>query len=655
MGREFGDYDHYEYRPARPRYEEAKDGPEAEAMRRRMAGEGRRALGVAAGEAEARRAERREGDRRAAEEKIKADRKSRKTFTRVLAFGSAVALGAGGILVGFRDKIFGKRNETEAPKQEAKIEQQGEMPSQEETQVEREIKNGTVQYAPGEVPTATPEPEPVAEVAPEASPEPSAEPVVRDAGEEQVSDLMGAAVEEAINNLKTEEKAEEEVVAGEVDTRERVYKNGKEFIVTGEPEIEGLEGRFRTLEYHGGTVELEDLPYYQQVKRQSYAEGVPVEGETDGERLENTTMNWAMFPEALVQVIAKGNYESKLGLAEFTSEKDWEDLANSLRKMEPEEYDRFVNEAIWGENGIITETTAVEVSNNCELGWDFRKEAGAEDEKEIEGYAQFRGNRGARQVTLINAEGEKILSDEEAQEQMYATMSASDQQKVKTKKISNVAWINIGEYGEGKNGGLGGDLEFKAGGEKKTSVTVNTSTSTETPTETSTETPTETPTETSTETPASTETPTETPTETSTETPAPTETLTETPTTAPTETPTTAPTPTPTPAPTEAPTSTPEVVQQKSGDNEERITNKITNENTGGGAWTSGEETKVKQEELTTETSEVKTAEKHETVNEKGETVTTTEAPTSVNLTTERENNEIDELLKLAEQKTGGQ
>ena len=124
------------------------------------------------------------------------------------------------------------------------------------------------------------------------------------------------------------------------------------------------------------------------------------------------------------------------------------------------------------------------------------------DQAEVKMFGQLRGNEGAVQVTFYDENGKNLVSDKEAYNHEFETLSESEQQKARQINIGRTAWINIGE--EGGEEGRGGNLEYKAG------VKAETPTPSETPDETPTP-PAETPTPTQTP-PAETPTPTVKPT-----------------------------------------------------------------------------------------------------------------------------------------------
>ncbi|MBQ3293755.1 hypothetical protein IJG96_01315, partial [Candidatus Saccharibacteria bacterium] len=224
-----------------------------------------------------------------------------------------------------------------------------------------------------------------------------------------------------------------------------------------------------------------------------------------------------------------------------------------------EEYDKTVNGAI---TKILNKIRGVEFSRECKLARDMRDEmespTESEGEDDVETYGQLRGNKSALQMTFLGEAGENVCSSPEAFQHIIDSLSPVDQAKVK--KVGNKAWINVGEFGEKKNGGLAGNWEFKEGA-RATVTPEPTEKPTPEPTEKPTPEPTEKPTPEPTEkpTPEPTEKPTPEPTEKPTPEPTekPTPEPTEKPTPEPTEKPTPEPTPVPTPEPTPVPTPVP--------------------------------------------------------------------------------------------------
>ena len=343
---------------------------------------------------------------------------------------------------------------------------------------------------------------------------------------------------------------------------ERQGENGAEFITDGTKEIEGL-GEVRTFRYSGGFIK-ENNHFYVDGKRQPYAYGESFEGETPVERFEEWEMTLAMEPKALAAAVDQFDLEEELGIPEFESLEDADAWADALTQMPAEAYDRTVNAAM---ARILNKIHGVEFSRDCKLARDMHDMVGSatesEGEDDVTTFGQLRGNRGALQMTFIGEDGSNVCSSPEAFQHILDSLSPADQ--ASAKKVGNRAWVNIGEYGNGKNGGLRGNWEFKEGKrETPTPEVTPEPTPTSTPEETPVPTPTPTPEETPTPTPGEpTPTPEVTPTPTS-EEPTPTPEVTPTPTPEVTPTPTPeepTPTPevTPTPTPEVTPTPTPEV------------------------------------------------------------------------------------------------
>lgn len=329
---------------------------------------------------------------------------------------------------------------------------------------------------------------------------------------------------------------------------EREEINGAEFIVDGKQDIEGL-GEVRTFVYRGGHIK-ENNDFYVDGKRQPYAYGGSFKGETPVERFEEWEMSLAMEPKALGAAIDQFDLEEEMGISEFQSLEDVDRWATSVSEMPAEEYDETVNR---GMVAVLNKIRGVEFSRECKLARDMKDEKGSptesEGEDDVETYGQLRGNRGALQMTFVGEDGSNVCSSSEAFQHVLDSLSPED--KAKAKRVGNKAYINVGEYGEKKNGGLHGNWEFKEGVRVTPTPTPEEETPTPTPEE---ETPTPTPEETPTPTPEVTPTPTPE----VTPTPTPDITPTPTPTSKPTETPTSTPEPTPTPTPEPTPTPTPE-------------------------------------------------------------------------------------------------
>ena len=328
-----------------------------------------------------------------------------------------------------------------------------------------------------------------------------------------------------------------------------------EFITDGTQEIDGL-GEVRTFEYHGGYIK-DNNQFYVDGKRQPYGYGKPFEGETPVQRFEEWEMSLAMEPKALAAAVDQFNLEEELEIDQFQSLEDADAWANKVAEMDADEYDTTVNGAI---ALILNKIDGVKFSRDCKLARDMRDTIGeptvSEGEDDVETYGQLRGNKNALQMTFVNEDGENVCSDQEAFQHVMDSLEPAQQKKAKN--VRNTAYINIGEYGANKNGGLAGNWEWKEGKAKAPEPTEKpTPEPTEKPTPVPTEKPTPEPTEKPT--PEPTEKPTPVPTEKPTPEPTekPTPVPTEKPTPVPTEKPTPEPTEKPTPVPTEKPTPVP--------------------------------------------------------------------------------------------------
>ncbi|MBR3232902.1 hypothetical protein IKF74_01280 [Candidatus Saccharibacteria bacterium] len=367
--------------------------------------------------------------------------------------------------------------------------------------------------------------------------------------------------------LDIEELVGEDYAAPEQEKQEI---NGAEFVTDGTQEIEGL-GEVRTFKYWGGHIK-ENNQFYVDGKRQPYAYGGSFKGETPAQRFEEWEMSLAMEPKALAAAVDQFNLENELGIEEFQSLEDADKWANMVADLPAEDYDKTVNDAIVK---ILNKIRGVEFSRDCKLARDMRDETESptesEGEDDVETYGQLRGNRGALQMTFVGEAGENVCSSPEAFKHILDSLSPAEQAKVK--RVGNKAWINVGEYGEKKNGGLAGNWEFKEG--KRESEETPTPEPEETPTPEPEITPTPEPEVTPTPEPEVTPTPepvitptpepevTPTPEPVVTPTPEPVVTPTPEPVVTPTPEPVVTPTPepvvTPTPEPVVTPTPTPEV------------------------------------------------------------------------------------------------
>ncbi|MBQ3294641.1 hypothetical protein IJG98_02855 [Candidatus Saccharibacteria bacterium] len=432
------------------------------------------------------------------------------------------------------------------------------------------VKGGTVQYEGGEpVIVANAEAE-VAETK-EASDEEEVDEDDAAMEPEDEAEVTPVSDEEE-EDISIEDILEPNYEAPELETQDI---NGAEFITDGTKEIEGI-GEVRTFTYRGGHVK-ENNRFYMEKKRQPYAYGESFEGDGLVERFEEWEMSLAMEPKALAAAVDQFDLEEELGLTEFESLGDADAWANIVAEMPADEYDQTVNSAI---AKILNKIHGVKTSRECKLARDMRDVTElptvSEGEDDVETYGQLRGNRSALQITFLDESGENVCSSPEAFQHILDSLS--DAERATAKKVGSTAWLNIGEQGKDKNGGLAGNWEFKEGkretAEKPTPEPTEKPTPepTEKPTPEPTEKPTPEPTEKPTPTPTEkpTPTPTEKPTPTPTEkpTPEPTEKPTPTPTEKPTPTPTVKPTPKPTPEPTPKPTPEPTPVAAKSPEEE---------------------------------------------------------------------------------------
>ena len=381
---------------------------------------------------------------------------------------------------------------------------------------------------------------------------------VEEAGEEADVPAEETVLQEANDEARENygENVGAEVTVEESKTPEVETKRTAEYEVIGKKGISGL-GMIDMYKYSGGYIREND-PYYVNFAGKTTEDsfGAPLEGATPAERVQDLTKRWAASPKELVTMISHMNLEADMGIAEFKSMDDENKFADELAGYDGGEYDDFVNKFFALFYGKVS---GARLSKNCIMARDMMDRTGDPsdgEQDEIVLFGRLRGNEGAMQVTFYGENGRNVISDREAFDHEFETMSEAEKNEARQKNISSTAWINIGEKG-GKEG-RAGNIEYKAG------ERVETETPTPTPTEAPTPTPTEAPTPTPTEAP--TPTPTEAPTPTPTEAPTPTPTPTEAPT--PTPTPTEAPTPTPTPEPTPVvtpepkPTKNPEAVKK---------------------------------------------------------------------------------------------
>ncbi len=406
--------------------------------------------------------------------------------------------------------------------------------------------------------------------------------------------------------ITVDEPEEEEVdirdLIGEnyqIPDPEVVKMEGVEFIVSGTKEIEGFEDAPRTFIHKGGySEEADKAMFYANDKRQPYANTHSYTGETSAERFEEWEMALTIQPKALAEAIDQFDLEEKLGIEEFGSCAEADAWAESLKDLLPEEYDKVVNNAL---AEILGEISEARFSRNCVLGRDMHDIVGSsvdgEGTDEIETFGNPRGNRGALQMTFYGEDGSNVCSSPDAFKHVWDTLSA--EQRARLGNVGSVAWVNIGEYGEGNNGGLGGNWEYKEGAressEEMEEEPEKTPEPTEEPTPDPDPTPTPEPDPDPTPTPEPDPDPTPTPTPEPDPDPTPTPTILPpdpTPTTTPpAPTPTTAPTPTPTPTtPPPTPTPTPESTPKpKDPENEQAIVEQ---------APTAGEVTQTNTEDL---------------------------------------------------------
>lgn len=375
--------------------------------------------------------------------------------------------------------------------------------------------------------------------------------------------------------------------------QEEQVKHG-EFTVAGEIQLKGIEGKVEVPNYHGGYV-LEDDAYRKEFddKYVETAFSVSLEGATDAETVQNWLKSLAVSPKAFAAAVSHMNYERPLGIDEFRSMDEEEAFADKMAAMPADQYDALVNQFYTMFSKNVRE---VRFSEKCYFARDMMDEVGAPnegDESEIEMYGYFRGNDGQRQMTFYGTMRDgsygNIVSDSQARQNELR--SARNGNYADRERVSTVAWVNMAR----------GNWEYKMGAMPETTKPTEAPEVTPGPTE---------------KPPVVTPEPTEKP-------------------------------PVVTPEPTEEPTPapTPEAtLKPKDGDNQERIVEGIENQNPGGGHMTNGEETRVTDGQITGEP-ERTGAGQHETVDQSGATVTTTEAPTSVQLTQDQERGVVDDLM----------
>ena len=337
--------------------------------------------------------------------------------------------------------------------------------------------------------------------------------------DDEVNDEVRETGDENTGNIITLE---------EVRIPEAEVERTAKYEVVGQKNISGL-GVIERYKYSGGYIREND-PYYVDFEDKSTQDsfGAPLEGATPAERVQDLTKRWAASPKELVTMISHMNLESKMGLAEFKSMDEENAFADKLAGYDSEKYDEFVNRFYTLFYGRVE---GAKISKNCIMARDMMDRTGDPsdgEQSEIVLFGRLRGNEGAAQVTFYDKNGKNVISDKEAFNHEFATMSETERNKARQNNVSSTAWINIGE--EGGEEGRAGNIEYKAG--KKVEKT------TEKPTQKPTPVPTEKPTEKPTQKP----------------TPVPTEKPTEKPTQKPTPVPTEKPTQKPTPVPTEKPT-----------------------------------------------------------------------------------------------------
>ncbi len=289
------------------------------------------------------------------------------------------------------------------------------------------------------------------------------------------------------------EEREPEVKAASLVGEAEVERTA-EYQVIGEKQIEGL-GTIEMYEYHGGYIRGND-PYYVDFADKTTEDsfGAPLEGVTPAERVESLTKRWVASPKAMVTMISHMNIESEMGIAEFTSMDDENAMADEIAGYDTDHYDEFANKFLQQFYGRVARA---ETSRNCFMARDMMDRTGESSEgeqDEIKLFAQLRGNNKALQVTFFGADGKNIISDRDAFNHEFATLTAKEQARAREYNvIGSRAWINIGE--ENGEEGRAGNIEYKAGGKAtETPTTPPTAPPTETPTTPPTAPPTETPT-----------------------------------------------------------------------------------------------------------------------------------------------------------------
>ena len=262
-------------------------------------------------------------------------------------------------------------------------------------------------------------------------------------------------------------------------------KNHAEFIKNGY--IDTANGPVECFIYKGGYHE-EDDPYLAKFAHQNdvdyegdHTYGTSIEGETIAEKTANWLKRVAKSPEATVRL------RTQMGLEpDLDSTKAENELANKIRTMSPDEYDKIVNDTLRHfysnlKGGYIEEST------DWVLESDIRDErTGNHADSEL--YGRFAGDDmigGTKDklVTFYNSKKENIISNEPAMRHVLESAIENNNGYQTIDKISYIDYINYTD---------GGTHCFKPGG--TTNITPPETPPTETPAPTPTETPAPTPT-----------------------------------------------------------------------------------------------------------------------------------------------------------------
>ncbi|MBR3319397.1 hypothetical protein IKG06_02730 [Candidatus Saccharibacteria bacterium] len=246
-------------------------------------------------------------------------------------------------------------------------------------------------------------------------------------------DAVGNAESEAIIN--SNEGAGTGIVIEEVKMPEVENERMAKFDVIGQKDIDGL-GVIDKYKYSGGYIREND-PYYVNFENKSTEDsfGAPLEGASPAERVQDLTKRWATSPKELVAMISHMNLESEMGIAEFKSMDEENAFADALAGYDDEKYDDFVNRFYALFYGKVAKA---KLSKNSIMARDMKDQTGDPsdgEQSEIKMFAQLRGNEGAVQVTFFGKDGKNVISDKEAFNHEFETMSKAEQDKANGAKL----------------------------------------------------------------------------------------------------------------------------------------------------------------------------------------------------------------------------